>query len=147
MTIHGDLIPRRDATPEQLKALGAAIQAWFSGILRQRAEAGDEADGWLDEDAVADLLHGELPQPMAARCLPLLHGMTVRELIDSLSGARDSYPLARHLLPPPHARCVGFGFVLAEEGRDDLLASMRARLPLHLIAEIRIDGERYELRR
>jgi hypothetical protein len=147
MTLHGELIPRQNATPEDLKALGAAIQAWFMGFQRQRAEAGEVVDGWLDDDAVGDLLQGELPQPLAARCLRLLHGMTVRELIGRLNGAQEQHPLACRLLPPPQARAVGFGFWIRGEARDALLASLHAYLPLDLLAEIGFDGERSELRR
>ncbi len=146
MTLHGELMPRLDATPDELKALGAAIQAWFAAFQRQRAEAGDDIDGWLDEDAVGDLLHGELPQRLVARCLRVMHGITVRELISRLSDARERHPLVRRSLPPPEARSVGFGFSLCQEARDDLLASLRDRLPPDLLYEISIDGERYEPR-
>jgi hypothetical protein len=74
MALHGELIPRHGARPEELKARGAAIQSWFADFLRQRAEAGDDVDSWLGEEAVGDLLHGKLPQPLAARCLRVMHG-------------------------------------------------------------------------
>jgi hypothetical protein len=142
MTLHGELIPRHDATPAELKALGAAIQAWFTAFQRQRAEAGDDVDGWLDEEAVGDLLHGELPQPLAARCLRVMHGITVRELIGRPSDARERHPLVRRSLPPPEARSVGFGFSLCQAARDDLLASLRGRPPVDLLSEIGIDEPR-----
>jgi hypothetical protein len=143
MIIHGELVPRHDATPEKLKALGAAIEAWFADFLRQQTEAGEEVDGWLDEDALGDLLHGELPQPVAGRCLHVMHGITVNELIGRLNGARERHPLAQRSLPPPQTRCLGFGFWTREEARDDLLASLRGCLPVDLLSAIRIDGVCY----
>src|SRR4029077_18078267 len=102
MSLTGEVFPRPSATSEELKALGNAIPVWFAAFLRERPGA----DGWLDEDAVADLLHGELPQPLAARCLRIMHGMTVQDLIGSLADARERHPLVRRLMPEPQARCV-----------------------------------------
>jgi hypothetical protein len=142
MALSCEVFPRLSATSEELKALGRAIPAWFAAFLRERPDV----DGWLDEDAVADLLHGELPQPLAARCLRILHGITVRDLIANLADARQRHPLIHRLLPEPQARCVGFGFSLGPEARDDLLASLWNSLPLDAVLEIRVNGQRHRSR-
>jgi hypothetical protein len=140
MSLTGEVFPRPTATPDELKTLGHAIRGWFAAFLRERPGV----DAWLDEDAVADLLHGELPQPMAGRCLRIMHGMTIHELIGSLADARERHPVLRRLLPEPQARCVGFGFSLGPDAHDHLLASLRSCLPLDLVLELRVDGQHYD---
>ena len=75
MTTNVELTPRRTLAPDELKRLGAALESWFANFLRQRPET----DGWIDQDALDDLLAGELPklQPFIAarmpeRCRPAL---------------------------------------------------------------------------
>jgi hypothetical protein len=143
MSLNGVLFPRLGATSDELKTLGRAIQHWFTAFLQEHPAM----DGWLDHDAVDDLLHGELPQPLAGRCLRIMHGITIRELIGSLAEARERHPALRRLMPEPEARCVSFGFSLGEEAHDDLLASLRVSLPPKAIAEIRINGQNFQPRR
>ena len=57
-----EVIPNRAATTEQLQNLGARLQTFFAGVPFAGATFGDRED-----DAVDDLLGGELPSPVALR--------------------------------------------------------------------------------
>jgi hypothetical protein len=89
-----------DASPDELKSLGAALDGWFDGYLAELATAGRDADGWIDRDSLADLLGGELPQPLALRCAS--PGMT-------LTAMRDALDRARALVPRPRGGSGGDG--------------------------------------
>jgi hypothetical protein len=142
MSLNCEVHPRNSANSAELKELGKAIRAWFTAFLQERPDT----DAWLDEDAVADLLYGELPQPLAARCLRVLHGIIVRDLIGSLTDARERHPVVRRLMPDPQARCITCGFALGPEASDELLANLRRCLPLDTVSEFRVNGHKYQSR-
>ena len=56
MSIHCDIILPWGATPEQLKALGAALWNWYG-----RTAAGTGMYQHLDNQALADLIAGKFP--------------------------------------------------------------------------------------
>jgi hypothetical protein len=57
-----EVFPNRAATTEQLLELGTRLQTFFAGVPFAGATFGDRED-----DAVGDLLGGELPSPVALR--------------------------------------------------------------------------------
>src|SRR5262245_57690000 len=110
--------PRRDATPEQLKRLGAAVEAWWD---QEWADA-DPLTHWIDRPALDDLHAGELPQPFALRLLADADGatrqrLTARQVREALQRARDIAPRLGRLIPEADSRGVGFG--LAPRSRAD----------------------------
>jgi hypothetical protein len=144
MAIECEVWPKQDATPEQLKALGSALQRWFAAFLQELAAAGRDVEGWMDPDAVRDLLTGELPQPIALRFVAEQQhpGQSARELRDALDRAREMFPRVRRSLPPADARTVPFGFSL--DGTQDLgqlVASLRRHIPAELVEDLFVGGQ------
>ena len=137
MTLNVELTPRRSLTPNDLKRLGTALETWLVTFLRDHPEV----DGWMDQDAVADLLAGELPKPFILRCLRDPPRLNINELQVALEKARARHPLLRRMLPPFHGRCVPFGFSLDGEDREELLVSLRRQVPMEFVDKIRINGE------
>jgi hypothetical protein len=137
MTMNVELTPLRSLAPAELKRLGAALESWFTDFLRDRPEV----DGWIDQDALDDLLAGELPKPFILRCLYDPPRLNTNDMKAALEKARARHPLLGRSLPPAYERCVLFGFALDVGEADDLLASLRGGVPMELVAEIRINGE------
>lgn len=140
MTLNCELIPCHDAAPDDLKRLGAALKAWFDAFLSEHAQV----DGWLDQDAVNDLLAGELPLPFVLRCLGDQPEIKAKEMLDALDKARTAHPLLDRSLPTANARSILFGFSLADDDQGDLLASMKRCLPMEVVERILIGGESQE---
>jgi hypothetical protein len=62
MFLECEIIPRKDSSPEQLKALGAAVRHWYrAGMISGFKPC------YVDRRALEDLLRGELPQPWSVR--------------------------------------------------------------------------------
>lgn len=133
-----ELTPRLNLTPNELKRLGAALEAWFATFLCEHADV----DGWLDEDALADLAAGELPKPFILRCLTDPPKLNLTELSDALEQARARHPLLQRSLPPVHGRCVPFGLCLGDGDEDEVLASLRhGGVPVAFVESIRVNGK------
>jgi hypothetical protein len=138
MSLHLEILPRPDASAQQLKRLGHALLVWSSACLDRLIEAGQDADAWLDMDAIDDLLVGELPRPFVLRCgVP---GMTATELADALATARRRYTLLRRALPSPESRAVLFGLSLGCDAAEEVVASLRRHVPMELVGAVRING-------
>ena len=112
------------------------MEIWFTNFLCERPDV----DGWIDQDALADLLAGELPKPFILRCLHDPPRLNIGELQAALETARARHPLLRCSLPPAYGRCVPFGFSLDDDAQDELMESLRSRVPMELVAEMRING-------
>jgi hypothetical protein len=151
---NGEIIPRRDASMEQLKRLGDALSRWW------QCEWAGTGRGlhWIDTGAIDDLLSGELPQPFVLRLLtevnqrsPSTGGaeavasaprMTSRELRDALQRARQVYPHLSQLIPQADARTVQFGLgPKSKLDRARLLASLRRAVPADLVEDVLIEGQ------
>ena len=102
MFISCDVILRWDATPAQLRAVGASLWGWCSraagaaGIYRQ-----------LDDQALADLIAGRLPAPGRAPRQADGRGVPVR--------------LADEVSPDRRAALVGLRDALPAQGVEDVL--------------------------
>ena len=57
--MHGEIIPRRDLTSDQFKALGQAIDRWCAYAVEMGFGL------WISIDALEDLRLGEPPRPLA----------------------------------------------------------------------------------
>lgn len=147
------IIPRRDLTSDELKELGVSLAAWW----RAECAAPGSAVERLDEDALNDLLAGELPQPFGLRLLgwfrePGAHrGLTVprrltaRDMSDVLRHARDANPTVARRIPPADLRAVFLGLAnYTEPAVRRLLAGLRRRLPADLLDDVLIDGRSWD---
>lgn len=88
MTVHGEIVPRPDASPEQCKALAAALERWFAACLAELGRQDADVDGWLDLASLDDLRAGELPQPAVLRLLGGQPGLNAKALRAALDEAR-----------------------------------------------------------
>jgi hypothetical protein len=147
------IIPRHDATPDELKELGAALAAWWRAECSVPGSAAER----LDEDALNDLREGELPQPFGLRLLgwfrePAAHRglagsrrLTARDMTDVLRHARDANPRVARRIPPTNLRAVFLGLSNHSElAVNRLLASLRLRLPPDLVEDVLIDGRSWD---
>jgi hypothetical protein len=145
MLLHGEIVPRADASPDQFKSLGAGLRRWFHAWLDEFTQAGQDVDGWVNDDALADLEAGELPQPTLLRFLGGQPGLKAEDVRDSLERVRAAFPLVRRAVPRPDVRSVAFGLTLVAgaEPRDCLLGSLRRHLSAEcqaVIADVVVDG-------
>jgi hypothetical protein len=153
----GEIIPRPDATPEQLKRLGAALAEWWE----RRGGGTEGGPHWIDGAALNDLLAGELPQPFVLRILTEMHNspsspgtaalglpgrMTTRELREALHEARDTHPHLARSIPQADSRTVPFGLGSAGQiDRQTIIAGLRRFVATELVEDILIDGQSWEL--
>jgi hypothetical protein len=152
----GEVFPRQDATPEQLKRLGAGLTEWSS----RTGKSGGA--NWIDRAALDDLLAGELPQPFVLRVLTEMKGgksssgpqallaaparMTTRQLREALHQARETYPELARLLPQADSRTVPFGLARGSRvDRSQIIANLRRYISPDLVEEILIDGRSWEV--
>lgn len=145
MPLHGEIVPRAEARPEQFKALGAALRRWFGAYVDELKAGGPDVKGWIDESALRDLEAGDLPQPTLLRFLGGQPGLKAAELRDALERARAAFPLVGRAVPRPESRSVAFGVSTSDsaEARGVLFGSLRRHLPAESIASIAdviIDG-------
>lgn len=147
------IIPRHDATSEELKELGAVLTAWW----RTECAAPGSAVEQIDEVALDDLRAGELPQPFGLRLLgwfrePGAHRgidipkrLTAQDMTDVLRQARNANPAIAARIPRADLRAVYIG--LANRGElaiNRLLTRLRLRLPADLIEDVLIDGRSWD---
>lgn len=139
MTLNGRIVPRQDAPPDQLKLLGVALECWFNAFVADLASDGRDVEGWIDPEALKDLLAGELPQPFLLRVLR--PGMKAGDVGASLERARAESPLLRRAMSPLAARCVCFGISVAGTRLlgDDVVSSIEAVIPMEWVAEVVVD--------
>jgi hypothetical protein len=154
----GEIIPRPDATPEQLKRLGTVLTDWWD----LEGAGATPAVSWIDRPALDDLLAGELPQPFVLRLLTemnragLPHGplaylalparMTTQQLREALHKARDFHPQLARSIPQEDSRTIPFGLGNASsEGRRQIIAGLRRIIPAGLVEDILIDGQSWEI--
>jgi hypothetical protein len=149
-----EIIPRQDATTEQLKRLGTALALWWQTEGKDSARPAT----WIDQGAVNDLLAGELPQPFALRLLAEVNNQIVatgeiktgtstaristRELREALQRARQVYPQLDRLIPQPDSRSVRLGLgARSEVERDRLIDGLRRALPKELVEDVLLHGQ------
>jgi hypothetical protein len=142
MPLQVEIMPRPDATPDQLKHLASALREWFAAYLKDAATIDPDVDGWIDEAALDDLRAGELPQPTVLRLLKDQPGIRIQDMRDAIESARAMFPLARRTIPSPNARCVALGFSLigTPQQRDHMLGSLRRDVPVEYLAQIAVNG-------
>jgi hypothetical protein len=152
-----EIIPRQDATTEQLKRLGTALALWWQTEGRDSSRPAT----WIDQGAINDLLAGELPQPFALRLLAEVNNhvaatgesqtitssarISTRELREALQRARQVYPQLDRLIPQPDSRTVRVGLgSRSEVERDRLIDSLRRALPAELVLDVLLRGQSWD---
>jgi hypothetical protein len=88
MAFECEVVPRSDLTPEELKALGQAVQTWCG------VEAGRLAAGW-DRRGLEDLLAGEMPRPALLLYLQELDDERRQDDLPPLTGTERQRELRR----------------------------------------------------
>jgi hypothetical protein len=124
-----EVIPRRDATTQELKALASALDRWIS----------ESAQPFLTTAyAVADLHGGELPQPLSVAFESYLDDQLVRRGRDPPSGqerSRRHQEIVQRLGPIAASRTV----LVHVRDAKQAIASLRKTVPPELVEDILID--------
>jgi hypothetical protein len=128
-----EVVPRRGATSDELKALGVALADWSEGELR---------DGGLlrsiDNIVLAELLGGDDPSELV---FAVLHG----------DNDDDTVTITR--LGPPHSDpaeaaqqlIVSCSFRGPDYSRSRAIESLRHAVPAVLVEDVLIDGRSWNL--
>ncbi len=124
MPVPCELLPRLDATPGQLKQLGAALETWV------RRELGNEGVLYsFDGEGLASLLGGEPPNPLALRVTPPNERVSwgqIRRDLGPLASDRSLRFTVKDDPPWPRAKVI---------------ENLRRAIPAELVDDILIDGE------
>jgi hypothetical protein len=122
MPVPCELVPRHDVTPEQMKELGAALREWC------RREFGDGVLYSIDQKALASLLGGEPPDPLALQAKshhPDVPLGRIREDMGALAGFRSV-----RFAVKDEPQCT----------RAQVIESLRQAIPADLVDDIFIDN-------
>jgi hypothetical protein len=153
MFIECELTPRAELTPRQYKHLGEQLGRWCD------EQCASGTFQWIDEDALAELLRGERPQPVFVRKVQRHLGRTLRldeQMVQRLTSDDPEAMLdseqelaqeIRSSLGGDAMRCTVI-FSLhggAKFDRRETIAALRAVLPVDLIEDVRIDGRSWEM--
>jgi hypothetical protein len=115
------LLPRRDATPEQLKALGEALCTWSEMEQESGLHAGFRTRG------VDDLLEGEMPQPLAIRKAkdlpPEPEGRDMKKVLEEAKRMADLPPEERDRLEAERQAIVPGAVQRAKQELGELASS------------------------
>jgi hypothetical protein len=116
------LRPRRDATPEQLKRLGTALEEWT------RREQGNGVLYSIDPKRLASLLSGEPPDPLGVQVMEHNKGVSWEKIRQDLGPLASDRSVRFTVKDEPH--CT----------RDKVIESLRQAIPDELVEDVVIDG-------
>jgi hypothetical protein len=121
MFVNCELLPRRDATAEELKALGTAVREWArrelkGGVLHS-----------IDPTGLAALLAGELPPPLALQAAEHTPGADLKSVAEALGAAASIRSLRFTVKDDPHGT------------RQRVVESLRQDIPAGLVHDVLID--------
>ncbi|HLN32715.1 MAG TPA: hypothetical protein VK395_33610 [Gemmataceae bacterium] len=138
MFIECNIVPLKNATGEQLQALGLALGRWS----RREMGMGGMARS-VDQRALDDLMRGELPQPMANR----LSDMFVRPGARSARDSESTLDQVRNVFPQlPGEQMVRIKLCRNPScNRALAIQSLVQDVPADLVEDIRIDGISWKL--
>lgn len=140
MPIVCEVIPRKSADPQELKALGTALLRWYV----QERESGGVAHS-LDTEALIQLLNGRLPPTfpgsLRSRDLTLSPSTPPPTFLGGYEVALPNLDRLREALewsaqPVAIVRVRRWRF-----DRERAVASLRTHIPAHLVEDIRVDGK------
>jgi hypothetical protein len=138
-----EVIPRRGATPEQLRALGGALAVW------SRSESGDNGIlHFMSRDALAELASGNPPSPFLEQYQEMLNES--RTLLgDAAALASEQQKQERTKLKESFGeaglrRTLYFQVRGAFSARRQIIASLRRHIPVELVDDILIADRSWE---
>jgi hypothetical protein len=120
MPVICELWPRHDATPEELKQLGEALEGWA------RCELGKGVLYSIDAKGVASLLSGEPPDPLALQVKAHHHEIPLNRIRQDLGALARDRSVRFAVKDGPH---VTFLMVVK---------SLRQAIPVELVEDIRV---------
>jgi hypothetical protein len=123
MPVMCELHPRRDATPEQLKELGKAIEDWA-----RRELGGEGILCSIDAAGLASLLGGEPPNPLGVQGMQHNRGINWEKIQQDLGSLVSDRSLR---------------FTLRDEAgwpRSAVIENLRQAIPAELVEDILINN-------
>jgi hypothetical protein len=128
-----EVVPRRDATSDELKGIGLALARWSKEELRPGGLLRS-----IDNIVLAELLGGDDPSELV---FPVLRGQDENDCwtITPLTPPHSNPAEAARLLIVACSFC-GPGF-----SRRRAIASLRAALPAGLVGDVVIDGRSWDV--
>jgi hypothetical protein len=137
----GQIVPRHNATSDELKRLGKRLSDWWAHDWA----GADPETHWIDQAALNDLLAGELPQPFGLRILAdagerMAAGgqLSAQGLKEAIRRAMAKFPQIAGRIPDVGARAVFFGVVGA--GRAEILDRLREVIPDELVEDVLVEN-------
>jgi hypothetical protein len=130
--VSGEVVPRRDATSDELKALGLALADWSEAQLR--------AGGLLrsiDNIVLAELLGGDDPSEYVFAVLSSEEEDTCLTITCRTPPHSDPAEAARRLI-------VACSFCGAGYDRRRAIDSLRDAVPAGLVEDVLIDGRSWD---
>jgi hypothetical protein len=118
MLILCELHPRRDATPEQLKKLGAALGEWA------RRELGKGILYSIDSKGLVSLLSGEPTNPLALEAAAHHKDVPLERIRQDLGPLASDRSVRFTVKDEPHCSC------------DEVIESLREAIPSELVEDI-----------
>jgi hypothetical protein len=128
-----EVVPRREATSDQLRALGLALADWSEGELRPGGLLRS-----IDNIVLTELLGGDDPTEYV---FAVLRGA------DEDDAITITCRTPQHADPAEAARCliVACSFRGPGYDRSRAVESLRAAVPAALVEDVRIDGRSWNL--
>lgn len=122
MPVVCELKVRQDLTPEQLKELGKALEAWAT---RERSNAGLLC--WIDQEGLDSLLSGEPPTPLGLRVKQLNEGVSWEKIRQDLGSVVSDRSLRFTVNDEPGCP------------RGQVIESLREAIPAELVEDVLIN--------
>jgi hypothetical protein len=123
MPVNCELHPRQDATPEQLKELGKALEDWT-----RRELSGEGVLYSMDPEGLASLLRGEPPNPLGVQVMQHKQGVSWEKILQDLG-------------PSVSDRSLRFSVKdVTSWPRASIIENLRQAISVDLVEDILIDG-------
>lgn len=146
-TIECEVIPRPDATPEQLRQLGSALARW------SRRESGDDGIlSFISRNVLADLSTGKQPPTFLSQYQNMLDEtkalfanpkpLTYEEQLQRASKLRDDLGEERALRRLVYFQVRGGAYAT----RKEVIESLRQDIPPELVAHVMVDNRDWDQR-
>lgn len=144
--IECEIIPKADATPEELRRLGSALARW------SRRESGDDGIlSFISRNVLADLSTGKQPPTFLSQYQNMLDEtkalysnpkpLSYEEQLQRASKLKDDLGEERALRRLVYFQVRGGAYA----NRKDVIASLRQDIPPELVANVLIDNRGWDV--
>jgi hypothetical protein len=137
--LDSEAIPRANATPEQLRALGGAMAEW---ARRECSDAGILQ--FISREALADLSNGNLPPPYLEQYQEMRNenrGLTGdRASMDPVAQVKERQRFKEAMGDAGLRRTIFFQVRGTYATRKGLFANLRQNLPAELVEDVLVSG-------